>query len=281
MIENLSFFYLYRRVEVASWTTQRAPETYGSVNLTVWTPAPVLGKLRAVMSRPARASARGRAAIASVEVVEDGRRRKRLVASGAEHDGGGSEDSLEIHSREDLRRWLATNHSSSPSVWLVFYKRHHEHYVAYATFVEELICWGWIDSVRHAVDADRVSCRISRRNPRSAWSAVNKEQVVRARSSGAMTAAGEAVIAEAMANGCWAHLDDVEAGFVPPDLAEALSSSGVTAERFWESQPRSVKRFALQWVKSAKTPETRGRRISDVVQSAARGLRPAPLRVGK
>lgn len=239
------------------------------------------------MSRPARASTRGRAAISAVSVEvadvpeDEPRRRKRPVASRAVRDGAGSEGSLEIRSREDLRRWLATNHSSSPSLWLVSFKRHHEHYVAYATYVEELLCWGWIDSVTHAVDADRVSCRISRRNPKSAWSAVNKGHVARARSSGAMTAAGEAVIAEAMANGGWTHLDDVEAGIVPPDLAEALSSSGTTAQGFWDSQPRSVKRFALQWVKSAKTPKTRGRRIADVAESAARGLRPAPLRVGK
>ena len=189
-----------------------------------------------------------------------------------------SESQLEIRSREDLRRWLSANHETSPSVWLVTHKRHHKHYVPYAVYVEELLCWGWIDSVKRASDADRVSCRISRRGPKSAWSAVNKAHVLHARSSGAMTPAGETAIATAVANGAWAELDEVDAGIVPLDLQAALAAAGAAAQDFWDCQPRGVKWLALRWIKSAKTPETRRRRIADVAESAAVKLRPTPQR---
>ena len=183
---------------------------------------------------------------------------------------------LTIRTRADLRTWLAANHATHGSVWLATYKKHHPDYLAYEPVVEELLCWGWIDSVTRTLDADLSMILISRRNPKSAWSAINKAHVLRARASGAMTAAGEALIATAQANGMWAFLDDVERLEVPPDLATALELSGTTA--FWTAFPRSIKRGTLEWLKTAKTLETREKRIADITGSAAQNLRPSPFR---
>lgn len=183
---------------------------------------------------------------------------------------------LTIRTRADLRTWLAANHATHGSVWLATYKKHHPDYLAYEPVVEELLCWGWIDSVTRTLDADLSMILISRRNPKSAWSAINKAHVLRARASGAMTAAGEALIATAQANGMWAFLDDVERLEVPPDLATALELSGTTA--FWTALPRSIKRGTLEWLKTAKTLETREKRIADITGSAAQNLRPSPFR---
>lgn len=183
---------------------------------------------------------------------------------------------LTIRTRADLRAWLAANHATHGSVWLATYKKHHPDYLAYEPVVEELLCWGWIDSVTRTLDADLSMILISRRNPKSAWSAINKAHVLRARASGAMTAAGEALIATAQANGMWAFLDDVERLEVPPDLAAALELSGTTV--FWTALPRSIKRGTLEWLKTAKTLETREKRIADITGSAAQNLRPSPFR---
>lgn len=183
---------------------------------------------------------------------------------------------LTIRTRVDLRTWLAANHATHGSVWLATYKKHHPDYLAYEPVVEELLCWGWIDSVTRTLDADLSMILISRRNPKSAWSAINKAHVLRARASGAMTAAGEALIATAQANGMWAFLDDVERLEVPPDLAAALELSGTTV--FWTALPRSIKRGTLEWLKTAKTLETREKRIADITGSAAQNLRPSPFR---
>jgi uncharacterized protein YdeI (YjbR/CyaY-like superfamily) len=181
---------------------------------------------------------------------------------------------LAVRSRAELRAWLAENHATSPSVWLVTWKKHTDHYLSYGDLVEELLCWGWIDSQPRRVDADRTSVLIAQRNPKSAWSAVNKEKVGQARASGAMTEAGERLIRIAQETGMWTFLDDVERLEVPEDLAQALGD----LRDGWEDWPRSVRRGTLEWIKTGKTDATRARRIAQVAGSLASGLRPPPFR---
>ena len=183
---------------------------------------------------------------------------------------------LTIRTRPELRAWLQANHATSKAVWLASYKKHHPDYLAYEPQVEELLCWGWIDSVTRALDANRSMILVAPRNPKSAWSAINKAHVERARASGAMTPAGEAKIVIAQARGMWDFLNDVDALIDPPDLTTALRATGM--EGFWAALPRSVRRGTLEWVKTAKTPETRAKRIRDVTESARQGLRPSPFR---
>jgi len=182
---------------------------------------------------------------------------------------------LTIQSRADLRAWLAEYHATSKAVWLASYKKHHPDYLAYEPQVEELLCWGWIDSVTRALDADRSMILIAPRNPKSAWSAINKAHVTRARASGAMTLAGEAKIAAAIASGMWDFLNDVDALIDPPDLTAALEATGTTA--FWATLPRSIRRGTLEWIKTARTPPTRAKRIQDVAENARAGRRPSPF----
>lgn len=188
---------------------------------------------------------------------------------------GGAPDlpEVEVRSRGDLRRWLEANHDSHGSVWLVTWKKHTDYYVSMGELIEELLCWGWVDSRTRGVDADRSSVLVAPRNPKSAWSAINKAKVEAARASGAMTPAGEALIAEAKANGMWEFLDDVERLERPDDLTAALGDA-VTA---WEEWPRSVKRGTLEWIKTAKTAPTREKRIAEAAAAAREGRRPAPF----
>lgn len=183
---------------------------------------------------------------------------------------------ITVRSRPELRAWLKANHATAKTVWLAIYRKHHPDHVLYEAVVEELLSWGWVDSLPRALDDDRSLLMIAPRNPKSAWSAINKAHVERARATGAMTPAGEAKVAIAVANGQWDFLNDVEALIDPPDLAAALATTGT--KDFWAAQPRSIKRGALEWIKTAKTPETRAKRIKDVTDSAQQGLRPSPFR---
>lgn len=175
-----------------------------------------------------------------------------------------------------MRAWLAEHHTERGPIWLASYKKHHPDYIGdYRVLIEELLCWGWIDSVTRTLDADRAMILIAPRNPKSAWSAVNKANVERARASGAMTPFGEAKITAAIANGMWEFLDDVERLEVPEDLAAALTRGGGTTT--WEIWPRSVKRGSLEWIKTARTEATRAARIAEVSGAAAEGRRPKPF----
>jgi uncharacterized protein YdeI (YjbR/CyaY-like superfamily) len=181
-----------------------------------------------------------------------------------------------IRSRADLRGWLAAHHATSGTVWLCIHKKPSPDHVPYVVVVEELLCWGWIDSLPRSLDAERSLLMVAPRNPKSAWSAVNKAHVERARASGAMTPAGEAKIAVAVASGQWDFLNDVEALVVPDDLALALQQKA--AIPVWDAYPRSIKRGTLEFIKTAKTPATRAARIDEVSSSASEGLRPKNFR---
>ena len=170
---------------------------------------------------------------------------------------------------------MQNNNGTSGPVWLVTFKKHQPDYLAYEPMVEELLCWGWIDSVTRKLDADRSMLLIAPRKTTSAWSALNKAHVARAEESGAMTPAGAAKIAAAKSNGMWNFLDDVERLEVPEDLAKALGSRRDT----WDAWPRSVKRGTLEWIKTAKTAPTRAKRIENVRASAMAGVRPSPFRL--
>ncbi|NJM81882.1 MAG: hypothetical protein HC844_04700 [Tabrizicola sp.] len=181
-----------------------------------------------------------------------------------------------VRNRAELRAWLSERHATGSTTWLAAFRKHHPDHLAYEAIVEELLCWGWIDSLPRALDADRSMLMIAPRNPKSAWSALNKAHVDRARKTGAMTAAGEAKIAIAVANGQWDFLNDVDALIAPADLLAALDAKG--QRDFWEAMPKSVRRGTLEWIKTAKTPVTRAKRIDDVTTSAENGLRPGPFR---
>ncbi len=182
---------------------------------------------------------------------------------------------VHVSGRSALRDWLAANHATSGSVWLVSPKRPHPGFIPYDEMVEELVSWGWIDSLPRAIDEAVSANLIARRNPKSAWSAINKAHAEAARAKGLMTPAGEAAIAAAQANGQWDFLNDVEALTLPADLEAALTGK---AREVWDSHPRSIKRAALEWIKTARTAPTRAARIAEVAGSAAEGLGPKPFR---
>jgi uncharacterized protein YdeI (YjbR/CyaY-like superfamily) len=61
--------------------------------------------------------------------------------------------------------------------------------------VDEALCVGWIDSIRHRVDDERYSIRFTPRKAKSNWSAVNLARVEELRASGRMKPAGLAAFA--------------------------------------------------------------------------------------
>jgi uncharacterized protein YdeI (YjbR/CyaY-like superfamily) len=182
---------------------------------------------------------------------------------------------LTVRHRGDLRGWLANHHVQAGPVWLASFKTSDPDDTPDEAPVEELPCRGWIESITRALDADRSMTLIAPRRMTSAWSAINKAPVDRARASGAMTPAGEAKIAAAMANGQGAFLDDVKRLDLPPDLAAALQKGG---RAVWDTSPRSVRRGCLEWIKTAKTPPSRAARSAEVAKDAASGLRPRLFR---
>ena len=180
---------------------------------------------------------------------------------------------VQVESREEWRAWLDANHEGAESIWLVTFKKASgKLYVSYDAVVEEAICFGWIDSLRHKLDDERTMLLLSPRRPGSAWSKVNKDRVERMNAAGKMHPAGVRKIEESKADGSWTFLDDVEALIVPEDLAAAFAEHEDAEECFAAFTPSS-KRGILEWIKQAKRPETCGKRIRETAELASRNVR--------
>jgi uncharacterized protein YdeI (YjbR/CyaY-like superfamily) len=178
-----------------------------------------------------------------------------------------------VTSATQLRDWLSINHDSAAGIWLVTYKKAQgDLHVPYEEVVCQALCFGWIDSQGKALDDSRSQLLLTPRKPKSNWSGPNKARVAELTAAGLMHPAGLATVELAKRTGTWTALDDVEALVEPAELTAALDVDP-TARNHWEAFPRSTRRAILEWIGSAKRPETRKKRISETARLAVLNVR--------
>jgi len=180
---------------------------------------------------------------------------------------------FEPRDRPSWRAWLEKNHKTKNGVWLVFHKNGaRKSSITYTEAVEEALAFGWIDSRGRRIDAERTMLMMSPRRPKSPWARVNKDRVERLIQSGLMAPAGMEKVEAAKRDGSWDFFDDIDRLVFPPDLKKALAANE-NARAYFEGSGRTYKRLALQWIATAKRPETRASRIAEIVGLASRGLK--------
>ena len=184
-------------------------------------------------------------------------------------------EQIEFTSRAELRRWLEDNYQAAVAFWLVSYKKHcADNYIPYGDIVEELLCFGWIDSRTRRLDDDRTMLLVSPRKGGSTWSAANKTRLKRLRKAGLLTSLAEAQIAEAKKDRSWYFLDDIEKLVIPDDLQRALDRNRRARDHFM-AFASAAKKVILLWIKTAKRAETREQRVREVVRLAAMNVKAA------
>jgi len=165
----------------------------------------------------------------------------------------------------EWRRWLREHHDKEPGAWLVSHRRiTGKPAVEYDDAVREALCYGWIDSVVKSLDDERTISLYTPRKAGSGWSRSNKVRLKELIAQGRMSAAGLAKVEAAKKDGSWTLLDSVEALTLPPDLKKALGAAGL---KQFDALSKSKKREHLYALVTAKRPETRARRVADVVRS--------------
>lgn len=177
-----------------------------------------------------------------------------------------------VESRDAWRTWLAANHQSATSIWLVTWKKGDPRHVSYDAIVEEALCFGWIDSRPRKLDAARTMLLISPRKSGSAWSQVNRQRVEALTAAGLMHASGLQRVADAKQDGSWSKLEPIDDLVLPEDLAKALDAQP-EARANWDVFPKSARRGILEWIIQAKLPKTRAARIKITASEAARNKR--------
>ena len=143
--------------------------------------------------------------------------------------------------------------------------------VTYAEALEVALCYGWIDAQVKRLDETYYLQRFTPRRARSKWSKINRESATRLIESGMMRPPGLAEVERAKADGRWdAAYDNPASATVPEDFERALARNKKAREFF--ATLSSANRYAILYrIQDAKRPETRARRITQLVEMLARG----------
>lgn len=172
-----------------------------------------------------------------------------------------------------FRKWLAANHARARELVVGFHKKDSGRGgITYAEALDEALCHGWIDGVRHRLDESSYSIRFTPRRPRSIWSRVNIGHVERLRQAGRMAAPGLKAYAarEAARSGIYSFEN------APRELADADAQrfrQDRGAWEFFQKQPPGYRRVATWWVVSAKQDATRQRRLDRLMLDSRAGRR--------
>ncbi len=181
-----------------------------------------------------------------------------------------------MYYRNEWHDWLLMNHAVSSGVLLIYYKKGSKKpSVSYDEAVEEALSFGWIDSRVNSLDEERYMQRFTPRKVRSIWSKRNKQRVEKLVKSGLMTEAGLEKVEAAKRDGSWNALDVIEDTQIPEDLSVALASDKKAHDNFMAFSDSS-KKIILHWIRDAKRPETRKRRIEKAVELAGENKKPYP-----
>jgi uncharacterized protein YdeI (YjbR/CyaY-like superfamily) len=179
----------------------------------------------------------------------------------------------------DFRTWLERHHESQSELIVGFHKRGSGRpSIGWPDAVGQALCFGWIDGVRRRINDSSYSIRFTPRKARSTWSAVNIKRMKELVEEGLVAPAGLAAF-ERRADDRTAiySYEQRKAARLEPDQERRLR----TDERAWaffEAQPPSYRRAAIHWVTSAKKPETRERRLTQLIECSAAGRTVPPLR---
>ncbi len=181
-----------------------------------------------------------------------------------------------------LRAWLEEHHQTSAGMRLVLTRKGgSDTELTWARAVEELLCFGWIDGQAGKRDENTYTVRITPRRPKSSWSQRNVALVATLEEQGRMTDAGRAVVEAARADGRWeAAYAGAATRQAPADLAAAIAAEPDAQAMF--DVLTSANRFALiHRVENMKRPESRARKIAEMVEMLARGETPYPQKAAR
>ena len=186
-------------------------------------------------------------------------------------------EELLVKDAAEWRTWLEQHHATSPGVWLVLHKKGgNTTELDYEAALQEALCFGWIDGQARKRDDESSFQRMTRRGPKSVWSARNVDRIEKLEAAGRMADAGRAAVDAAKADGRWeAAYSGPATAEVPEDLAAAIAAVP-EAQAMFDVLTR-VNRFALIYrTNSVKQASTRARKIAGFVEMLARGETPYP-----
>jgi uncharacterized protein YdeI (YjbR/CyaY-like superfamily) len=173
---------------------------------------------------------------------------------------------------EDFRAWLEAHHETETEMLVGFHKKGSGRpSITWPESVDQALCFGWIDGVRRSLGDESYTIRFTPRKQRSNWSAINVRRVGELTELGLMRPAGVAA---------FERRSDDRTGIYSYERRKVAKLDAEQERRFranpgawkwFKAQPAGYRRTATHWVISAKRPETRERRLEELIEDSAAG----------
>jgi uncharacterized protein YdeI (YjbR/CyaY-like superfamily) len=189
---------------------------------------------------------------------------------------------VEVHFFEtpaEWRAWLEANHAPATEVEVGFRRKASGlPTMTWSQAVDEALCFGWIDGVRHSIDEISYRNRFTPRKPSSTWSKVNIAKVEALEAAGRMTAAGHAAFARRTEANSGIYSFEGERREALPEPYAAVLAADAAAQADFAARPPYYRRAVVHWITSAKREETRERRLAQLIECSRAGDEVPPLR---
>lgn len=172
----------------------------------------------------------------------------------------------------EFRCWLEASHETAPELLVGFWKKGSgKPSVDWPQARDQALCFGWIDGVRRSIGDDAYTIRFTPRRKGSIWSKVNVERFEALKSAGLVSAAGEhAYERDRHRTGVYSY-EKPPAALDPHE--EQLFQKNRDAWSDWEKRPPGYRKTVIGWITSAKRPETRAKRLAQLISDSAKGRR--------
>ena len=142
------------------------------------------------------------------------------------------------------------------------------------TWLEEALCFGWIDSIIKRIDDETYMQKYTPRKDKSIWSLVNKKRAEKMITEKKMGKAGLDKIEIAKENGQWEKAYTSKEIIEMPDYLEKALKTNETAWKNFNNFANSYQNMYIGWVSNAKRPETKEKRIIEVIKRSEKNKKP-------
>jgi len=178
----------------------------------------------------------------------------------------------------ELRAWFEENHDTAPEVFVGYWKKGSGRSgVTHTEAIEQALCFGWIDSVGRRIDEQRYQVRFTPRRKGSVWSAVNVAKIAELTERGLLRPAGVRAFSERKPDRVAVYSYEQPEDARLDEEQEARLRAEPAAWQWFADQTPSYRRSAVHWVVGAKRPETRERRLAQLIADSAAGRKVPPL----
>jgi uncharacterized protein YdeI (YjbR/CyaY-like superfamily) len=179
-----------------------------------------------------------------------------------------------------FREWLERHRQEAQELWVGFYKvGSGRPSITWPESVDEALCFGWIDGVRHRIDDASYKIRFTPRRKGSVWSAVNTRRAEELIAEGRMRPAGLAAFQERPLGRAGSYSYEQRTHELD-EAYEARLRAEPAAWEYFSSRPPWYRRSASWWIMSAKREETRLKRLATLIAESAAGRDVPPLARG-